>query len=88
MRCWDMTHLPAKVMEQWFYAYLILDVCSRKIVRFEMCQTDCSDQAVDLLQRTALAEGVHSLLQKPVLHGGILRPATFFGSSSSTAAIC
>jgi putative transposase len=51
------------------YLYLILDVYSRKIVGFEVHQTDSSDHAVDLLRRTALAEGIHALPKKPVLHG-------------------
>lgn len=67
--CWDMTYLPAKVMGQWFYLYLILDVYSRKIVGFEVHQTDSSDHAVELLRRTALAEGIYTLPKKPVLHG-------------------
>jgi transposase InsO family protein len=67
--CWDMTYLPAKVVGQWFYLYLILDVYSRKIVGFEVQQTDSSDHAVALLRRTALAEGIHALPLKPVLHG-------------------
>jgi putative transposase len=51
------------------YLYLILDVYSRKIVGFEVHQHDDSDHAVNLLRRTALAEGLHALAQKPVLHG-------------------
>jgi hypothetical protein len=32
-------------------------------------ETDDSAHAVELLRRTALAEGLHSMAQKPVLHG-------------------
>jgi transposase InsO family protein len=67
--CWDMTYLASRVMGQWFYLYLILDVYSRKIVGFEVHESDSSDHAVELLRRTALAEGIHALPQKPVLHG-------------------
>jgi putative transposase len=66
---WDLTFLASKITGQWFYLYLILDVYSRKIVGFEVQETDSSDHAVDLLRRTALAEGLHALLEKPVLHG-------------------
>jgi transposase InsO family protein len=55
---------------QWFYLYVILDVYSRKIVGFEVHDRDSSDHAVELLRRTALAEGIHALAEKPVLHGG------------------
>ena len=44
--------------------YLILDIYSRKIVGFEVHETDDSDHAVALLRRTALAEGVHALAEK------------------------
>jgi transposase InsO family protein len=67
--CWDLTFLPASVAGQWFYLYLVMDLYSRKIVSFEVHESDSSDYAVDLLRRTALAEGVHALAKKPVLHG-------------------
>jgi len=67
--CFDMTFLASRVMGQWFYLYLILDVYSRKIVGFEAHATDSSDHAVDLLRRTALIEGIHALSRKPVLRG-------------------
>jgi transposase InsO family protein len=66
---WDMTLLASRVLGQWFYLYLILDVYSRKIVGFEVHATDDSDHAVELLRRTALAEGLHALPVGPVLHG-------------------
>jgi transposase InsO family protein len=34
-----------------------------------LAQGDSSDHAVDLLRRTALSEAIHTLPQKPVLHG-------------------
>lgn len=67
--CWDLTFLPASVAGQWFYLYLVMDLYSRKIVGFEVHECDSSDYAVELVRRAALAEGVHALTQKPVLHG-------------------
>jgi len=67
--CWDMTYLPATVVGRWFHLYLILDLYSRKIVGWEVHDTDHSDHAVHLVRRTALAEGIASLSVKPVLHG-------------------
>ena len=67
--CWDLTFLASRVVGQWFYLYVILDVYSRKIVGWEVHETDSSDHAVALLRRTALAEGVHAMATKPVLHG-------------------
>lgn len=67
--CWDMTYLPAIVMGRWFYLYLILDLYSRKIVGWEVHDSDHSDHAAHLVRRTALAEGIAALADKPVLHG-------------------
>jgi putative transposase len=67
--CWDVTFLPALVRGRWFYLYLILDLYSRKIVGFEVHDTDSADHAAHLARRTALAEDVHAMTVKPVLHG-------------------
>jgi transposase InsO family protein len=67
--CWDMTFLPSYVLGRWFYLYLILDLYSRKIVGFEVHDTDSADHAAHLVRRTALTEGLHALAEKPVLHG-------------------
>lgn len=67
--CWDMTYLPTQVLGRWFFLYLILDVFSRKIVGFEVHDTDDSVHAAHLAKRTALAEGIHAMKDKPVLHG-------------------
>jgi putative transposase len=67
--CWDMTYLPAQVAGRWFHLYLILDLYSRKIVGWEVHDSDHADHAAHLVRRTALAEGIAALANKPVLHG-------------------
>ena len=67
--CWDMTFLPAVVTGRWFYLYLILDLYSRKIVGWEVHDSDSAEHAAHLVRRTALAEGIHATVDKPVLHG-------------------
>ena len=67
--CWDMTYLPTEVAGRWLYLYLILDAFSRKIVGFEVHDTDDSQHAAHLVKRTALSEGIHAMKAKPVLHG-------------------
>ena len=67
--CWDVTFLPAQIQGGWFYFYLILDLYSRKIVGFEVHDTDSAEHAAHLARRTALAEGVHATSTRPVLHG-------------------
>ena len=67
--CWDVTFLPAQIQGCWFYLYLILDLYSRKVVGFEVHDTDSAEHAAHLARRTALAEGVHAAAERPVLHG-------------------
>ena len=67
--CWDMTYLPAVVMGRWFHLYLILDLYSRKVVGWEVHDSDDSEHAIHLVKRTALAEGIATMATKPVLHG-------------------
>ena len=67
--CWDLTFLPTQIQGCWFYFYLILDLYSRKIVGFEVHDTDSAEHAAHLARRTALAEGVHAKPVRPVLHG-------------------
>ena len=54
---------------RWFYLYLILDLYSRKVVGFEVHDTDSAEHAAHLARRTALAEGLHTMPARPVLHG-------------------
>jgi putative transposase len=67
--CWDVTFLPPSIQGRWFYFYLILDLYSRKVVGFEVHETDSAEHAAHLAKRTALAEGVHAMAARPVLHG-------------------
>ena len=67
--CWDMTYLPACVVGQWFHLYLILDLYSRKIVGWEVHDSDDSVHAAHLVRRTAMAEGIAAKPERPVLHG-------------------
>ncbi len=68
---WDMTYLPSHVTGRWYFLYLILDVFSRKIVGFEVHDSDDAEHAARLVQRTALAEDIHAVARedRPVLHG-------------------
>src|SRR4051794_6054779 len=64
-----ITYLPSRLQGGWFYLYVILDLFSRKIVGFEVHETDQAEHAAHLVRRTALAEGIHARNCRPVLHG-------------------
>lgn len=57
-----MTFLPAKTKGRWFFLYLILDLYSRKVIGWEVHDTDEADHAAHLVRRTALAEGVNAII--------------------------
>lgn len=67
--CWDMTFLPSVIVGCWFYLYLIMDLYSRKIVGWEVHAKDDSHYAAQLVERTALAEGIAACDKRPILHG-------------------
>jgi transposase InsO family protein len=67
--CWDMSYLPDVVLGRWFHLYLILDLYSRKIVGWEVHDTDDSAHAAELARRTALTEQIAPLKTRPILHG-------------------
>ena len=55
---WDITYLASTVKGLFFYLYLIMDVFSRKIVGWEVYETESADQASNLFRKTYLREGV------------------------------
>ena len=67
--CWDMTYLRSRVVGRWFHLYLILDIFSRKIIGWEVHDTDDAEHAARRVRRTAWAEGIAARDEKPVLHG-------------------
>jgi transposase InsO family protein len=64
--CWDITWLPGPARGLFYYLYLILDLYSRKIVAWEVHDTEASDLAARLVHHACLAEGV--VAQPLVLH--------------------
>ena len=55
---WDITYLATTVKGIFFYLYLIMDVFSRKIVGWEIYETESADQASKLFRKTYLREGI------------------------------
>ncbi|UFT95781.1 IS3 family transposase [Pectobacterium carotovorum] len=63
---WDITWMQSTVKGRWFYLYLVEDIFSRKIVGYEVYETESGKQAAALIQRTVLREGCWQ--SPPVLH--------------------
>jgi transposase InsO family protein len=55
---WDITYLATTIKGVFFYLYLIMDVFSRKIVGWEVYETESADQASRLFHKTYLREGI------------------------------
>lgn len=47
--CWDITYLPTQVCGQHFYLYLFEDIFSRKIVGWQVFDSESAEQASELL---------------------------------------
>lgn len=64
---WDVTYLPTLVRGQFFYLYLIVDIYSRKIVGYEVFESENMANSSQVIQRAVLREQCgHRPL---VLHG-------------------
>lgn len=63
---WDVSYLPSHVRGQFYYLYLIIDIYSRKIVGFEVFESENTDNSRQVIRQAVLREGV---AQRPrVLH--------------------
>jgi len=55
---WDITYLRSDVRGLFFYLYLIVDVWSRKIVGWEVADSESADTAADVVTRASSAEAI------------------------------
>ncbi|MFA0697912.1 DDE-type integrase/transposase/recombinase, partial [Vibrio sp. 10N.222.49.C9] len=53
---WDITYCPTTVIGQHYYLYMIEDIFSRKIVGWEVHESESGDHAANLLERTVWSE--------------------------------
>lgn len=78
---WDITYLPTTIKGLFFYLYMIMDVYSRKIVGWEVHESESTDHSTLLIRKTYLREGVAG---KPlVLHsdnGSPMKGATMLST--------
>jgi transposase InsO family protein len=55
---WDITYLPTAVKGLFFYLYLVMDIYSRKIVGWQVYESESSALAADLMIDICLREGI------------------------------
>lgn len=75
---WDITWLPGPAKGLFFFLYLIRDLCSRKIVGWEVFEQESSEHAATVVQHAVLAEASPHRLR--ILHaenGSPMRGVTF-----------
>jgi putative transposase len=75
---WDISWLRGPILGQFFYLYLVLDLFSRKIVAWEIYETESGENATELIQKAVWREKAAG---KPiVLHadnGSPMKASTF-----------
>lgn len=78
---WDITYLPTAIKGQYYYLYLFLDIFSRKIVGWQVFESESSEHAADLVRDICRREGVSH--NQVVLHsdnGGPMKGATMLAT--------
>lgn len=78
---WDITYLATTIQGVFFYLYLIMDVYSRKIVGWEVFDTESAAQAALVFRKTHLREGIRA--ESLVLHsdnGSPMKGATMLST--------
>jgi len=55
---WDITWLPTVVRGRYIYLYLVMDVWSRRIVGWNVCERESPEEAATLIQRICSEAGI------------------------------
>lgn len=78
---WDITYLPAAIRGKFYYLYLFLDLFSRKIVGWQVYETESSEQAAQVMIDICAREGISA--GQVVLHsdnGSPMKGATMLAT--------
>jgi putative transposase len=81
---WDITYLPTSVKGRYFYLYLFMDVFSRKIVGWQVYETESSDLAGEVMRDLCRRENIAP--DQVVLHsdnGSPMKGATMLATLQS-----
>jgi putative transposase len=78
---WDITYLPTPVMGIYFYLYLFMDIYSRKIVGWQVYETESSELASEVMRDICVRENIAP--KQVVLHsdnGSPMKGATMLAT--------
>jgi transposase InsO family protein len=64
--CWDITYLPTPVKGLYFYLYLFMDIFSRKIIGWQIYESESAELAGDVMRDICAREGIKA--DQVVLH--------------------
>jgi len=81
---WDITYLPTPVKGIYFYLYLFMDVFSRKIVGWQVYESECSERAAEVMRDICERENIAP--NQVVLHsdnGNPMKGATMLATLQS-----
>lgn len=78
---WDITYLASTIRGVFYYLYLVEDIFSRKIVGWEIHESESAEYASQLIRKACLAENIHQ--EGLVLHsdnGSPMKGATMLAT--------
>lgn len=55
---WDITYLQSNIKGMFFFLYLVMDIYSRKIVGFDVHETQTSENAAEMIEKICEREGI------------------------------
>ena len=64
---WDIAYLPTSVKGIWLYLYLVIDILSRKVVAWDVENSEDPRLAADLVSRACLRERIAKLRRQPLI---------------------
>jgi len=64
---WDISYLPTSVKGIWLYLYLVVDIWSRKVVAWDVEQSESAELAAQLVSRACLKERINSCRKQPLI---------------------
>jgi putative transposase len=78
---WDITYLRSRILGMFYYLYLVIDIYSRKVVAWELCDHESSEVAAEMITSACQAEGVQE--NQLFIHsdnGGPMKGATMLAT--------